>query len=419
MLEIPDALNDKLEEARRRVQSYRRWRVWLEYCLPASVCCLAFAVVARLVYVPYFAMAFSTLVAVCLLATMFLARRQGANSFDAAVRLDMAEGLKERLSTLVEVTGKGGSGEVARALLLDAQTAARDISPRESLVFRAPRTLPITLVLAIAAAAAVLAPRSFAHSESALAPVVRIALKEAVRMDTTARMLDESGAAQDIVKQIEELGRLLRKSDSGSVEVTLQAVRSAQAEVEKNLDEAARDNAAVDELRNSDMLGEMAGLLDEGAPAQQVSSEAAKVIEGNATEAAELLKEVIGKLVDSGMREKLKKALKALEERDSKAFAKSMAEFAREARKLAGTEGLEMTRARLAAAAEKLGAAKSPGWPAEPSAAGPGKNGGAAPEIGEGTALDEAMEKEQVPERFRNLVRVYFARSEAKQGREK
>jgi hypothetical protein len=418
-MDIPGTLKDKLELARQRVQSYRRWRVWLGYCLPASACCLGFAVVARLVYVPYFAVIFPVVVLSCLAAATILAWRHRADAFTAAVQLDLAVGLKERLSTLVEVSEKGGTGEIAEALLHDAVAVARDVSPQESLVFHAPRTLPVTLVFTIAAAAAIFAPRTLAHSESALPPVVRVALKEAVRMDTTADMLNESGAPQDIVEQVENLSRLLKKSGADSVEITLQAVRVAQAVVQEKIRDATNENRALEELLGSETLGKLTDLLSENAPAGQVSAEADAVIEKHAPEAMKLLKELLGKLTDTGMQEKLREALKALEERDRKAFVRSMEEFAHEARRTAGMESLEMTRSRLAAVAKKLGAVQSGVKPAAHTDISPGKNGSAALNVSNGTALEEAMEKENVPERFRSLVSVYFARSNAVQRRSK
>jgi hypothetical protein len=376
-------------------------------------------VVARVVSVPHHAVIASGAAAAGALVAAVLAWRVQVDSFAAAAQLDIAEGLKERLSTTVEVAEKGGSGEVVEALLADAVSVARKTSPEASLTFHAPRTLPLTLALVIAAAALVLAPQTASRAESSLPPVVRVALKEAVRMDITSEMLKESGAPQDLVRQIEELSRLLKKSDADSVEITLQAVRAAQTAVQKNLEAAARRDTALEEMRNSGALGRLTDLLSSGAPAEELSAEAAAVIEKSAPEAAQLLAEVLEKLADGKMRRKLQEALKALEERDLEAFARSMQEFAREARKLPGTEELGMTRERLSAAAAKLGAAKNGTQPAAPAGIGPEKNGAAAPGVGEGTALEGAMEKEKVPERFRSLVSAYFARSGMDQRRRK
>ncbi len=408
-MEIPGTLAGSIEDARRRVQRHRQWRVWLVYCLPVSAGCLSFAVVSRFVYLPHFAAILAGAAAAGLAGAGLLARRLRVGAFAAAAQLDLAEGLKERLSTVVEVSQKGGSGEVVNALVADAQVAAREVSPEVSLAFHAPHTLPLTLGFAIVTAALALAPGGFGTAESALPRILQIALKEAVRVNTTADLLEESGAPGNLVRQFRKAGEDLGKGKTESTARALQAVRASLAD-------ARQRDAAMEAFAGSDVLKKLAEMVSSGASAQAVAKEAAVVAENHPQEAAALLKDIADRLQkDSRLRESIEDAIKALNERDRKAFARAVEELMREVEKLPDTGQLEMAHRTLQKTADKVGASKSgtptgthregaPGMP-------PGPGNGSRVAVGEGTALEEAMKREKVPERFRGIVRAYFARS--------
>ncbi len=412
-MEIPASLGERIEEARRRLQSHRRWRAWLTYSMPVCGACLALAIVSRVIYFPYSSAIVAACAAFGLAAAAAAVGRTKVDGFTAAARLDLAEGLKERLSTVTEYAGVDGTGEVMEALLADAVAAAKDCAPARSLVFRAPYSLPITLGLAIAVIALVLAPRAFGRSESSLPAIERIALHESIRLNATLRLLDERNVPGEITNPMKKIKEEL---ENGNISSARQRLAAFRINIEEQIAQAEERDGVLDEMRESDTLRKLAELLSAGAAPQAVAEEAAARFEENLPGVKEAIRDVLEKLdKDSELREEIEEAFEAARKNDALAFAKAMEKLGRKTADLPGAGELKMAKARLESLDQKLGNA---GDYTSRSEEGTGRTGAASegtptvPEITAQTALDEAMEREKVPERFRNLVKVYFARSE-------
>lgn len=412
-MEIPASLGERIEEARRRLQSHHRWRAWLTYSMPVCGVCLALAIVSRVIYFPYSSAIVAACAAFGLAAAAVAADRIKVDRFTAAARLDLAEGLKERLSTVTECAGEDGTGEVMEALLVDAVAAAKDCAPARSLVFRAPYSLPVTLGLAIAVIALVLAPRAFGRSESSLPAIERIALHESIRLNATLRLLDERNIPGEIKNPMKKIKEEL---ENGNISSARQRLAAFRTRIEEQIAQAEEKDGVLDEMRESEALSKLAELLSTSAAPQAVAEEAATRFDENLTDIKEAIRDILDRLdKDSELRKEIEEAFEAARENDAQAFAAAMEKLGRKIANLPGAGDLKMARARLESLDQKLSGAGDSGTP---DTAGPGRTGAASegttavPEIAAQTALDEAMEREKVPERFRNLVKVYFARSE-------
>jgi hypothetical protein len=414
-MEIPEGLDRMIEETRRRVQRQVRWAAWLGYTLPVFGVCLGFAVVTSIVHVPYSGGIAVGMAAAGLLAAAVLARSTRVDSFTAAARLDAAAGLKERLATVVEVGKRGSSGEIEEALLSDAATAARSVSPDEVLVFRAPKVLPLAFACAIAATAMLIAPGTFGGDGPAIPTIEQVALAESIRVRTTARLLKDRGVPQSLVRQVEELGQELEEKDIESAAVRIETVR---ASLDRHLAGAPERDAARDALADSPVLDKLAELLAAGAAPEELARETAGVMENDSAAAEELLRDLADRIENNPrLREEIERALNALEERNKAAFTESMTAMWREFEGGPGAEDLAMLDRRLQSVAARLsgsgGAVLTGNAISDRPETDPGtEDSTTVPDVGEGTALEGAMERDHIPERFRNLIRTYFARNE-------
>lgn len=386
-----------------RVQSHRRWNAWLNYCLPLSAACLGFAVLTRFMYIPNFAIVVSGVAVAGVLAAMALAFRTRVSSFAGAARLDWAENLKERLSTVVEVSEKQCSGEIVEALISDAAAAARDALPEKSLVFHAPISLPITLAFTIIALALILAPRSFGTSQAGLSEEARIALEESVRFQSIAGLLEEGGADSTFVEQVRKVGGDLKRGDVGSAGLGLAAVRVA---AEKQLADVRGRDSLLRQMQDSAVLKKLAEMISSTVP-DDAGAQADAILDGDTTPIAQAMKGIADVLEkDSELLKRLEDVIKTLELKDREAFLEAMKELGNETRRLPGAEELEMTLARTNATAGRLGVGE-----VAPGAQLAGAGGSSASYSAGDAAIEEAMDREEVPERFRGLVKLYFARS--------
>jgi hypothetical protein len=274
--------------------------------------------------------------------------------------------------------------------------------------------------MAIAVTALVIAPRAFGRSERSLPAVERIALHESIRLNATLRLLDERNLPGDITNPMRKIREDLKNGDVSSARSRLAAFKTR---VDEEIQQAEDRNAALDAMRESDVLEKLAELLSTGAKQQDVAREATARLDKDAPAVNEALREVLERLSeDSDLRQEVEEALEAARKRDAQALVKAMEKLSRKMANQPREEDLKMARNRLKFLGEKLG---RPGGKYSPDMgdAGPADSpaGKAAPvpEIAAQTALEEAIEREKVPERFRNLVRMYFARSEENMRREK
>jgi hypothetical protein len=411
-MEVPALLADRIEEARKRLQSHRRWRAWLTYSLPVCGACLVLAVVSRIVYFPYSAAVVAGCGACGLAVSAVLAARVRVDSFTAAARLDLAEGLRERLSTVTECAVRQASGEVIEALVADARAKAADCAPSRSLVFQAPRSLPVTLGLAIAVTALVISPRAFGRAESSLPAIERIALHESIRLNATLKLLNERNMPSSITEPMKKLKEDLEEGKVASARLRLAAFRT---QLEQEAAQVEQRDAVLEAMRESDALEKLAELLSAGEAPAEVGAQAGTGFEKDPSGVKEALQEVLDRLrADSELRKAVEEAFEAAKKRDTDAFVKAMEKLGRKMASLPGAQELKMAGARLESLEQKLGKPGDPhrGNPGAPGPAGPPGEGAAVPEIAAQTALEEAIEREKVPERFRNLVKVYFARSQ-------
>jgi len=412
-MELPDTLREKIGEARRRLQSHRRWETWLAYALPLSAGCLAFAIVTRFVHISSFPAVIGLAGAVVFGAAGILALRVKVGDFPAAVQLDVSAGLGERVSTVVEVSQKEMSGELIDALIADADSAVKDVSPHRSIVFRAPLSLPFTLAFVIITVALVLAPRSFGTARAGLPENERIAINEALRLATSADLLDEAGASPDVVEQVRKASRELEDGKTRRGQKTIQAVRARLGE---EFEKALQKETVLAEMDRSAVLEKLSKLLAGGAAEEKISAEAESVAREAAAEAAAVIKEIVRKFeCDSDLLREMERAIKALEEKDAGEFAKAIEDFRRKAAKVADSEALRVAKRRLEGASDKLeetggGVLAGKGHSNGSTAGTPGENGSASV-TAEGPVLEDAMSRENVPDRFKNLIREYFSRN--------
>ena len=250
-----------------------------------------------------------------------------------ARRVDLELGLKERLSTAVELEATPGHdaapafpGSLVTLQQQDALIAARGIEPRRALPLhwrRRPLALAALLVALIAVAAVLPNPMDDVLAERAA--VAQAAEEQAAELEKLAQQVEESEALspedrEELLRQLAELAEQLR-ANAGEREEALADLSQLEEALRRRLDpNAAARQAALDSL---------------SARLQGLAQEAGQEAAGSDAEALQALAE----------------ALAAMDEAEQQALARELAAMAGEAAQ-SGDATLAQALASLAQAAQ-------------------------------------------------------------------
>ncbi|TET35186.1 MAG: hypothetical protein E3J72_11845 [Planctomycetota bacterium] len=347
-----------------------------------------------------------------------------ATLFGAALVADRECSLAERVSTAYELSGREGGigGEFAVAVINDANAASSRINPQTVVPMRFPRSAAFLAVVMVLTATLAFMPTTYAREQaredelSASVKRIRIDLSQAAgEIERTGRGNRNTALAEEIRKTKDKLNTADAGSYIRQLSLTL-AVKRRKLEEQK---------AVVGHFKRSRLLSDFAQDLKEGIPAQAEAAarragqrlrmnprpalreDAAQVIR-------RLLKEMKG---NSELRRSLAEAEAALEAGNVGAFEDALARIARQFKSDIDEKALNLAEAVTASARKKLGLQDKPGI----LVGGEGGEGLPQPMGVEtpreyGAALTGSfepavpVETANLPERFRPVVRKYFAR---------
>jgi hypothetical protein len=266
---------------------------------------------------------------VALVAAGLIAILTGPGRIDAAVALDRAFGLNERLSTALTLPEEFRDTPAGRALVADAIRHVADLDVGSRFGLAMPRRAWIPLIPAVLAGAIVLVPawskQSTAAARTPLEPKVE---KELVSKQSSAlskkmaeqrKSMDKAkfAEAEKLLADVEKAANELSKAPPAQKDkamVTLNKLTDALKERQKQLGSPEQVNRQLQQLKDMASSG----------PADDLAKAMAK---GDFEKAANELKQLKEKLASGKMSEKEKEALK-----------KQVGEMADQLKKLANLE---------------------------------------------------------------------------------
>ncbi len=384
-----------LEQAVDRTVSRARWirawtGLWRGLMVGAAIYLVALAVY-KLAPVPWAIVAYSGIAAVASMVVGFLwgwTRRM--TRADAARFLDLRGGLKERVSTALEVSGKTGSDHWAQLVVADATAAAGTVDPRRLLPFGLPAFSRWVVLMLVVAAGAGFAP------ELRSKPQIKKQQDDAVIKDVGRNLVQiakrevaqHKPAIDETRKAIEDVGQLgerlqsaklsrddaLRELAKTTESLKQQALETAKNPAVRRLEQAARNSGSspnqtpeslqkqIDSMQKS--LGEKTGqqeamrdLQKDMQKLQEAAKGAAdkdgKVGEEARQKLAQSLAELARKAEAAGMNmEDIKDAAQALKSANIDRFAKDLEVASKDLDKMAE---MAKTLAEMQQQAEKMG----------------------------------------------------------------
>ncbi len=254
--------------------------------------------------------------ALAVLAAALIAALSGPSRHDAAVAIDHAFGLNERLSTALALPDAVRQSPVGQALVQDAirHVEALDIGSRFGLTRPRLAWIPIVpalLALGLAALPEDLLGRALAAAGTARKPEAKKVDKQAVQraMLATSKRLEEKKKAltgveatetaklvAELQKAVEDLAKS-PPADKQQAMVQLNKLADAVKERQKELGQAEQMSRQLEQLKD----------LGKGGPADSFAKELAK---GDYQKAAEQLKQLGEKLAKGELSEPQKEQLK-------------------------------------------------------------------------------------------------------------
>jgi len=196
---------------------------------------------------------------VAMLAGFAWAARRRISAFQAAIAVDRAENLSERVATAVEVAGRGT--EAARAVVADALSAASRVEFAGVERLRPPARARFLVLPAGALALLALLPILGSRKEPVRFVIVGVMDRSISVMDEKARKLPDPGRRNSAVRFVALLRQAQEEAKAGG---DGPASRRAAERLQEKLREMARDNPDLPEelLRELDALrGDIAAEL--------------------------------------------------------------------------------------------------------------------------------------------------------------
>ena len=257
---------------------------------------------------------FAAAAGLAVLVSAMVALVRGPDSTDAAVALDRAFGLNERLSTAITLPEGLRETPAGRALIADAIRHVGELDVATRFGLKLPERAWVPLVPLVLAGLILLGPewsKQIANARSPEAAASTAVEKKAVTKQTTALAQKAAQRRQDMDKakfaeaekllaQVEKAANDLAKAPPAKKDealVTMNKLTDALKERQKQLGSPEQINRQLQQLQ------QMAG----DGPADQFMKELAK---GDYAKAAEELKQIKEKLASGKMTEKEKEALK-------------------------------------------------------------------------------------------------------------
>jgi hypothetical protein len=346
-----DSLKLALERTTTRARWIRAWQgLWHGLLLGGALYLVALAVY-KLAPVPWLVVTVGALLGVAVTVAGFLRGwLQPMTLAQAARFLDLRGGLKERLSTALEMSGKQEPDRWAQLLMTDAAAAAGTINPRALLPFRLPGFARwVVLLLALGAGVGFAPeyrtkPQIQKEQDSAVIKDVGRNLVQIAKREVAERKpaLEETRKAVD---EVGELGQRLQQAKLTRDDALKDLAKSSEALKQQALDLAK--NPAVRRLEQAARnTGSSPNQTPESLQKQMDSLQKSLGDKANQQEAMKDLQKDI---------QKLKEAAKGMADKDGpaaaeaqKQMAQSMAELSRKA------EAMGMNPADLQEAAESL-----------------------------------------------------------------
>ncbi len=291
-------------------------------------------VLYKLAPIPWSVVAYAGLAAVASIAVGFLwgcSRRM--TRADAARFLDLRGGLKERVSTALEVSRTPDPGPWSRLVVSDASAAAGAIDPRSLLPFRLPSFSRWLVLMLVVAAGAGFAPelrskpQLLKQQESAVAKDVGRNLVQIAKREIAQR----KPAFEETKKSIEEMGQLGERLQGAKLSRD-DALREL-AKTSESLKQRALDLASNPSVRRLEQAARNSGSSPNQTPeALRKQMESLQKSLGDKSGREEAMRDLQKDL------QKLQEAAKGMADKDGKAgeqarknLAQSLAELSRKA----------------------------------------------------------------------------------------
>jgi hypothetical protein len=407
------SLNRKVQTAANRILARKRLRVWFKSILVGSIFCLTLLVASRFVYIPHVFSVTGAALGISAIAGLVFALRSKASSFEGAVELDSLLDLKERLATATELQEKGGISEpLIFSQLADSVRIGESVSPAVVRI-GLPKEAPLTILFLILCASVTLFAPIYASTG---AEAKEMQTGEIIRLQLARRGLREGS---DLKKAFDETAKNIEKGK-------MKEARFSLATVKENLylehSKAAERERALAELESHPQLTKLVRALREDSPdalsteSQKLSSE-----DAGAADIAQMLKDVAKEISeDSAFRTLLEQTVKAIESRRQKELEESLKSLAAAVKETGSAEAISEALALLEVTEEKLteasGGSVIGGVPRRKPRPTPSPT--LQPSTEETSVslsseqIEQAIAKQNVPERFKQIVRGYFIRGE-------
>jgi len=346
---------------------------------------------------------------------------RNVSMFRASLAADHRCNLAERVSTAYELSGRESCSDnkFALAVITDANGASSKIDPETAAPFRFPGLFFIQWIILFLMLTTSYMPTTYAQEQARENELQASVRRIRIDLSQAAGEIERAGRGRRNAALAAEIRGTREKLDEKSAESHIRNLSRKLSEKRRSLDE---QKAVVRHFKRSRLLAGFAQDLKEGIPSQAES--AAKRVgqrlrlnprqalrEDTAAVIKRLLKEMTS---DSELRRNLTEAEAALEAGDVEAFEDALARIAGRFKSDIDEKALNLAEAVTAAARQKLGIADGPGiLIGGTAAAESGRTEGAyvplpAP-VGE-AAPSAPVVTVDIPERFRPVVRKYFAR---------
>lgn len=261
MVEIKTYIADATARLARRINIHNMLKLVSVFMLWGAGASVALAFVSKFVVIPIpLALTVSFALGICLIVGVIRGMLARVSPLEAAMMADVRVGLKERLSSAIELMGEEDRSEMAELQLEDAADHARSLDPKSV----CPRVFPLAakiLPLSLLFLVAFFYVPPFYASSGEVPAVVRQAIKQAgADMEDMAREMDKNPLAEevaDLASEMEAVGHELKDKPMTKKE----ALRNLSNLARKM--EALKIIGEVSEELDSDMTPEKKRILNE------------------------------------------------------------------------------------------------------------------------------------------------------------
>ena len=404
-------LNRKVQFAARRVLVRKRLRLLFRALLAGSLLCLVLVTLSRFIYIPHAYTAALGALAVSAAAGVVLGLRIRGSLFEGAAELDWLLDLKERLATATELQEKGEITEpLARSQLAESVGISESVNPA---VVRMglPKEAPLAIFFLILCASVAL----FAPLYSTAGTTTKdLQMRESMRLQLACQSLQEEKSA--LAKAFDETAQEIQK---GRMQEALSSIAKLKVDLSHEYAKAAEKERLLAELDAHPQLAKVAQALRQNSPealsreSERLSSEGA-----GAANTAQILKDIAQEISqDIVFKNLLEQFAKAIEMRNQKELEEALKSLATSLQQTGSAQALAEARANVEVTEEKITEASggavighAPRRTAAPSYTKPPPPAEQIITPVSSAETEQAIVKQNVPERFKQIVRGYFSR---------